>query len=102
MAVLREEQCMVCGEYHGSGLSCPSMMAGNVPSSNKLVDNQHKHIKGYRDLTEQEIMLMNKVKAKAEELRELLEEIKTVPNIDQRFLAIGTTDLQIGDRKSVV
>lgn len=60
------------------------------------MDNQHKHIKGYRDLTEHEIMLMNKVKEKGEELRELIEDIRNIPNIDQRWLAIGNTDLQTG------
>ncbi len=61
-----------------------------------MVDNQHKQIKGYRDLSIEEITLMNKVKAKGEELAELLEEIKANPTVDQRWLAIGKTDLQTG------
>lgn len=61
-----------------------------------MVDNQHKQIKGYRDLSIEEIALMNKVKAKGEELAELLEEIKANPTVDQRWLAIGKTDLQTG------
>jgi hypothetical protein len=61
-----------------------------------MVDNQHKQIKGYRDLSIEEIALMNKVKVKGEELAELLEEIKANPTVDQRWLAIGRTDLQTG------
>lgn len=30
--------------------------------------DQHKHIKGYRDLSEAEVQAMNAVKAKAEEV----------------------------------
>lgn len=32
------------------------------------MDNQHKHIKGYRDLSAAEIDLMNRIKAKGAEL----------------------------------
>ena len=39
------------------------------------MDNQHKMITGYRDLSEDEIALMNAVKAKAEEVRELFETV---------------------------
>jgi len=40
------------------------------------MDNQHKKITGYRDLTQAEIDLMNEVKAKGEELRELVKKIR--------------------------
>ena len=39
------------------------------------MDNQHKQIKGYRDLSQEEINLMNKIKALAEQVGELYEEI---------------------------
>lgn len=39
------------------------------------MDNQHKKIKGYRDLSQEEIDLMNKLKEKAEEVKLVLEEI---------------------------
>ena len=67
-----------------------------------MVDNQHKKITGYRDLTEEEIALMNKVKAKAEEVGKLLAEIEGLHAdtgqhaIDMRWLNIGKTDLQKG------
>lgn len=39
------------------------------------MDNQHQKIKGYRDLSQAEIDMMNKVKAKGEELRALIAEV---------------------------
>ncbi len=39
------------------------------------MDNQHKQIKGYRDLSQEEIDLMNKIKAMAEQVGELVEEV---------------------------
>ena len=38
--------------------------------------DQHKKIKGYRDLSQQEIDLMNKIKAHAEKTKELLDEVE--------------------------
>jgi hypothetical protein len=58
------------------------------------MDNQHQLIKGYRDLTQQEIDLMNEGKALAEQCREYTEEVKAAPEIDGRWLSIGVTDLQ--------
>ena len=58
--------------------------------------DQHTLIKGYRDLTQSEIDLMNALKAKAEEIGALLETIAIVEGVDQRWLAIGKTDLQKG------
>ena len=40
------------------------------------MDNQHQHIKGYRDLTAEEIALMNEVEAKAEEVGQLVEKLR--------------------------
>jgi len=60
------------------------------------MDNQHKHIKGYRDLTQEEINLMNEIKTKGAELGELVEKLRAQPGLDQRWISIGTTDLQTG------
>ena len=60
------------------------------------MDNQHKHIKGYRDLTVEEIALMNEAKAKAEEVGALVEKIAATPGIDGRWVATGKTELQKG------
>jgi hypothetical protein len=40
------------------------------------MDNQHKQIKGYRDLSQEEIDLMNKIKALAEQVGELVKEVQ--------------------------
>lgn len=64
-----------------------------------MVDNQHRKIKGYRELTEDEIEVMNEIKRKGIELGELCEKLglKTETVVaDQRWLAIGRTHLQQG------
>lgn len=88
------------------------------------MDNQHKLIKGYRDLSPAEIDLMNEVKAHAEKTRDLLtrigsfaaereaaeaserelaikegREVDAPPSVvtsPLRWLSIGQTDLQQG------
>jgi hypothetical protein len=60
------------------------------------VDNQHKHIKGYRDLTEAEIALMNEGKALAEQVGAFIEKLRGNPSMDQRWVSIGQTQLQQG------
>lgn len=60
------------------------------------MENQHKKISGYRDLSQNDIDLMNKVKAKAEELGALVEELEDTVGLDKRWIAIGKTDLQTG------
>lgn len=41
------------------------------------MDNQHQHIKGYRDLTAEEIALMNEGKALAEQCGAYIEKLRT-------------------------
>lgn len=84
------------------------------------MDNQHRKIKGYRDLSQDDIDLMNRLKEKGEELRALLDETSTrlegqceYADVLQgqgdrserdrqdeaqpfRWLAIARTDLQTG------
>lgn len=60
------------------------------------MDNQHQHIKGYRDLSQAEIDAMNKIKAKGEELGALVAELRATAGLDQRWVSIGATDLQTG------
>lgn len=40
------------------------------------MENQHRHIKGYRELNESEIAAMNEIKQKGVELGELIEKLK--------------------------
>lgn len=72
------------------------------------MDNQHQKIKGYRDLSQEEIDLMNEGKALAElcgayvaKLRQHTGPTHTDDNparlsLDQRWVSIGATDLQRG------
>lgn len=60
------------------------------------MENQHQHIKGYRDLSADEIAAMNEVKAKGEELGALVAKLRYTAGLDQRWVSIGATDLQTG------
>lgn len=61
------------------------------------MDNQHKHIKGYRDLTAGEIALMNESKALAEQVGLFIDKLRAQGLIlDQRWISIGVTQLQQG------
>lgn len=67
------------------------------------MENQHKKITGYRDLSQGEIDAMNRVKALAEEVGKLCQSFDgPVPGPDgsffpdPRWLAIAKTDLQKG------
>lgn len=60
------------------------------------MDNQHRKIKGYRELSEDEIMKMNAIKQKGIELGAMLDGMMADKGLDQRWVAIGKTDLQKG------
>jgi len=60
------------------------------------MENQHKKIKGYRDLSQTEIDLMNEGKALAEQVGEYIAKLESQPNLDKRWIATGKTDLQKG------
>ena len=61
------------------------------------MDNQHKQIKGYRDLSQAEIDLMNEIKVKGAELGDLVQKLREHGgSLDQRWISIGATDLQTG------
>ena len=60
------------------------------------MENQHRQIKGYRELGQAEIDAMNEVKAKGAELGELVAKLRANPEIDPRWVSIGATDLQTG------
>ncbi|MFP3638133.1 hypothetical protein [Paraburkholderia sp. SIMBA_054] len=60
------------------------------------MENQHRSIKGYRDLTPEEISSMNTIKDMAENIRVELEALESLPEVDKRWLAIGKTNLQQG------
>lgn len=69
------------------------------------MDNQHKQITGYRDLSQAEIDLMNEGKALAVKVGQWIDKTSRIGmlhegtdevKIDQRWLAIGKTHLQQG------
>lgn len=60
------------------------------------MENQHQKITGYRDLTQAEIDMMNKIKALGTQVGELTTEVGSTEGVDKRWLAIGVTDLQKG------
>ena len=53
-------------------------------------------ITGYRQLSEADADLMNEIKAKGAELGDLVEKLRSIESIDQRWVDIGATDLQTG------
>lgn len=60
------------------------------------MDNQHKQIKGYRDLSQAEIDAMNEGKALAEQVAAWIEKLQQDQSLDQRSVALGKTNLQQG------
>ncbi|GGO89130.1 hypothetical protein GCM10011348_46160 [Marinobacterium nitratireducens] len=63
------------------------------------MENQHRKIKGYRELSQEEIDMMNKIKEKAAEVGDLCDELAALQGdsaADQRWFSIGRTDLQKG------
>lgn len=60
------------------------------------MENQHRQIKGYRELNETEIALMNEIKTKGAELGDLVAKLRSTDGLDQRWVSIGATDFQTG------
>jgi len=61
------------------------------------MDNQHRQIKGYRELSQKEIDLMNRIETIGLSLGELLEDLRNLgSDVDQRWVSVGNTDLQKG------
>ena len=60
------------------------------------MENQHRQIKGYRELTQVEIDIMNEIKTKGAELGELVNKLRATEGLDQRWVSIGATDFQTG------
>jgi len=60
------------------------------------LDNQHRKINGYRELTQAEIDGMNQAKEIGAAMGALIERLEGQEDIDQRWLAIAKTDLQKG------
>lgn len=60
------------------------------------MENQHRKISGYRELSQEEIDTMNQVKNTAKLVGGMIDDLANTHGIDQRWLAIAKTDLQKG------
>lgn len=65
------------------------------------MENQHREIKGYRELNAAEISLMNEIKEHGVALGALVLKLRSVVSseqvgFDQRWVSIGATHLQEG------
>lgn len=60
-----------------------------------MVDNQHKQIKGYRDLTVEEIATMNRLKELESLVLDIVDEMKE-RDFGQRWVGIGLTHIEQG------
>ena len=60
------------------------------------MDNQHRKITGYRDLTQDEIDLMNAIKTVGADVGRLVDAIAADATFDARWTAIARTHLQEG------
>jgi len=92
--VLASLRCwLLWGEY-------PQGMGTNNSEAN--MENQHRKIKGYRELDESQIDMMNEVKAMGECVGKLVDLMKHTHDdedndaFDQRWVAIGATHFQQG------
>ena len=62
------------------------------------MENQHRQIKGYRELDMSEIDLMNRIKELGPLIEEVVNDLRATGDVDvdQRWVAIGVTNLQQG------
>ena len=65
------------------------------------MENQHRQIKGYRELSADEIAVMNSIKETAAVVGKLVDVLDSLSlgddiAVDKRWLSIGRTDLQKG------
>ena len=61
------------------------------------MENQHRKIKGYRELSQEDIDAMNSIKEIAAQVGDLISSMRDgLPDADQRWISIGATDLQKG------
>ena len=60
------------------------------------MENQHRLIKGYKELTQEDINLMNEIKSKGAILLELFEKLEANDSLDKRWLEEAKINLQTG------
>lgn len=60
------------------------------------MDNQHKKITGYRDLSQEEIDGMNEIKELEKQAGDLFKRISEIEGVEGRCLSLAKTNLQQG------
>lgn len=62
------------------------------------MDNQHRKIKSYRELTQEEIDMMNRIKDIETEVAKIVNEMLNDDgsDFDQRWIRVARTDIQKG------
>jgi hypothetical protein len=60
------------------------------------MENQHRLITGYRELSQEEIDLMNDIKQVGQTLGALTQRLLDTDSTDKRWVSIGRTDCQTG------
>jgi hypothetical protein len=60
------------------------------------MENQHRKITGYRELTQDEIDMMNCLKETGVQLEKIIAMLLSDENFDKRWINIGATHLQQG------
>lgn len=60
------------------------------------MENQHKLITGYRDLSQDDIDVMNLLKDKEQEVLAIVEGLNKAVSYDKRWVAIGRTQIELG------
>lgn len=58
------------------------------------MENQHRLVKGYRDLSQREIDAMNSIKLAEQDIGQLFQQVRKLDGVDQRIMAITKTKLQ--------
>lgn len=86
--------CYGCMEPDSPRLGC--IFLSKQERQERAVENQHREIKGYRELNREEITIMNNIKALGAPIGDVVAYLETREDLDQRWVAIGKTHLQQG------
>lgn len=60
------------------------------------MENQHRQIVGYRDLTKDEIAMINDIKREGAKVEELVTCLRGIEEFDQRWVEEGAMDIEKG------
>lgn len=60
------------------------------------MDNQHQLIRGYRDLSQEDIDTINAIKSWEASWNKIVDSMKADPSLDQRYVAIAATHIETG------